>query len=144
VETELELELPLGFSVSGNLAWAWGEEELPAGGTVPLTRIPPLFGRVGARWASPDADPLRGFVELYVLAAGTQDRLSAEDEKDARIPDGGTPGWTTLNLRAGVEAGDALRVALDARNLLDETYKYHGSGVYGPGASVVLSVTAAL
>lgn len=144
VETELALELPAGFSLAGNLAWAWGEEELPAGGTMPLTRIPPLFGRVAARWASPWAGPLRGFVELYVLAAGTQDRLSTEDEKDARIPDGGTPGWTTLNFRAGLEAADDLRLTLDGRNLLDETYKYHGSGVYGPGASVVLSVTAAL
>jgi len=51
-----------------------------------------------------------------------------------------------LNLRAGIEtAGDGeLRVTLDAHNLLDETYKYHGSGVYGPGASVVLSLAAAL
>lgn len=144
VEAEAELELPAGFSLSGSLAWAWGEEKLDDGSAVPLTRIPPLFGRAAARWASPWAGPLRGFAELYVLAAGKQDRLSPEDEADARIPEGGTPGWTTLNLRAGVEAAGDLRVTLDARNLLDETYKYHGSGVYGPGASVVLSVTAEL
>ena len=146
VEPELELALPAGFALAGSLAWTWGEEELDDGGTVPLTRIPPLFGRATARWAAPWAGSLRGFVELYVLAAGKQDRLSPEDETDARIPEGGTPGWTTLNLRAGIEAaGDGeLRVTLDARNLLDETYKYHGSGVYGPGASVVLSLAAAL
>jgi outer membrane receptor protein involved in Fe transport len=144
VETELVLELPAGFSLAGNLSWAWGEEQRDDGSAVPLTRIPPLFGRVGARWASPPAGPLRGFVELYVVAAGLQDRLSPEDETDARIPDGGTPGWVTLNVRAGFEAVDRLRVTLDAQNLLDETYKYHGSGIYGPGASAVLSVTAEL
>jgi outer membrane receptor protein involved in Fe transport len=144
VETELALDVGLGLSLGGSLAWTWGEEELPDGGTAPLTRIPPLFGRVALRWDTPWAGPVRGFVEAYVLAADAQDRLSAEDAKDARIPEGGTPGWWTLNVRAGVEATERLRLVLDVRNLLDETYKYHGSGVYGPGASAVLSLTAAL
>ena len=144
VEAEAALEIGWGLSLAGNLSWTWGEEELPEGGTMPLTRIPPLFGRVGLRWDSSRAGPVRGFLEAYVVAAGAQDRLSAEDEKDSRIPEGGTPGWWTLNLRGGLEAPAGLRLTLDARNLVDETYKYHGSGTYGPGASGVLSLSAGL
>jgi outer membrane receptor protein involved in Fe transport len=40
--------------------------------------------------------------------------------------------------------GAHLRVLLAAENLLDQEYKYHGSGVYSPGTSVVLQVEGTL
>lgn len=142
-EVQLRLELTRRLSLSGNLAYTWGEERVPGGPDLPLTRIPPLFGvarlrherALGRRW--------RGFGELYVLFAATQDRLSPEDEKDVRIPEGGTPGWWTVNLRLGA-VRRRLRLGLTLENLLDTAYRYHGSGVYGAGASARLFVEADL
>jgi outer membrane receptor protein involved in Fe transport len=66
-----------------------------------------------------------------------QDRLSTRDDRDSRIPDGGTPGYGTVNLRLGRRLGEHHRITLGVENLFDELYRVHGSGVDGPGISGV-------
>jgi len=112
-------------------------------------RIPPLSGQLTLRWL-PRAWFTGGrfLAEAFARGAWTQDRLSPEDLQDVRIPDGGTPAWVTLNLRGGLTwdrplAGvDRLTLYLTAENLLDAEYKYHGSGVYGPGRGVGVNLGA--
>ena len=139
-EVQASVELWWGLSVAGHLTYTWGEEELADGSLVPLSRIPPLFGVVKVRFDTPRGWRWRGFVETFVRAAGDQDRLSAEDEKDARIPAGGTPGWWTWNVRLGATLFDHLRVTAAVENLLNKKYKYHGSGIWSPGTNAVVSV----
>ncbi|PKN45768.1 MAG: hypothetical protein CVU59_08060, partial [Deltaproteobacteria bacterium HGW-Deltaproteobacteria-17] len=113
-------------------------------------RIPPLTGQLTVRTTQPVwwSDNTRILAEAYARGALAQDRLSPEDLKDARIPDGGTPAWITLNLRAGltwdrpVSGVERLTLFLTAENLLDAEYKYHGSGVYGPGRGLGLNLSA--
>ena len=138
-EIQANVDLWWGFSLAGHLTYTWGEEST-AVKDVPLSRVPPLYGMVKVRWQTPQAWRWRGFTEAYVRAAGDQDRLSAEDEKDVRIPAGGTPGWWTLNLRLGLVAYSHLRVGLALENLLNKKYRYHGSGLWAPGTNAVLMV----
>jgi hemoglobin/transferrin/lactoferrin receptor protein len=138
-EGGLGADLGLGFSIHGQLSTVWGEEYLPDGGTEPLNRVPPLFGTTKLRYDTELPQRWRGFLETYARWAMEQDRLSPEDESDARIPEGGTPGWWTWNLRAGLSDGVHHRVALAVENLLDRRYKYHGSGVYAPGTNALVS-----
>ncbi len=136
------LDLGAGFSAHGQVTYTWGESELPDGTTEPLSRIPPLFGTAKVRYDRPLPRRWRGFVETYVRWALTQDRLSERDEEDSRIPDGGTPEWWTWNLRAGLADDGHHRVAFGVENLLDRRYKYHGSGLYAPGLSAMVSYEA--
>ena len=90
-----------------------------AGGEEPLSRIPPLNGLVGAR-----VDLGKRFmVELYTRWALKQDQLSALDKKDIRIPDGGTPGWITLNVRGWLRVARFLLLRFAVENMLDTKYK---------------------
>ncbi len=139
VETEIRLDIGWGLSVAGALTYTWGEERIDDGGNVPLSRIPPLFGQISLRYDHRSGRRWSAFVETFVRAAGRQDRLSPEDERDVRIPEGGTPGWWTWNLRAGVTAYERFSLRISADNLLDEPYKYHGSGLYAAGASFLVS-----
>lgn len=132
-------DLGCGLSLNGNISYTWGEEHVPDGEDVPLTRIPPLFGSTCLRYTT-HGSKWNGFVETGIRAAAGQDRLSPEDEEDARIPQGGTPGWWTWNLRAGFEAWENVRVALSAENLLDKKYKYHASGIFASGINVLLTL----
>ncbi|MBN1945590.1 MAG: TonB-dependent receptor [Bradymonadales bacterium] len=141
-EAELSANLPAGLSLAGSITTTWGQEELPDGPDVPLTRIPPLFGRLVLRYDTPRSLDWHGFVETFVQAADHQDRLSPEDLIDARIPEGGTPGWCTWNLRAGFTYHQ-LRLGLTLENLTNTDYKTHGSGVYGAGTNAVLTVSLA-
>jgi len=141
IEPQLRLDIGWGLSLSGHLTHTWGEERIDEGKDLPLTRVPPLFGTVKLRYDAPPLQGFKGFLELFVRGADKQDRLSREDESDARIPEDGTPGWWTLNLRLGALAlDDHLRAAFTVENLLNEEYKYHASGVYAPGVNAVLSM----
>jgi iron complex outermembrane receptor protein/hemoglobin/transferrin/lactoferrin receptor protein len=98
----------------------------------PLSRIPPNQGIVGLRLRSARH---RSWFELYTWIAQRQDRLSERDGRDSRIPDGGTPGYATLNMRMGWEPWDRHRISLGIENIFNEAYRVHGSGVDGPGIS---------
>jgi hemoglobin/transferrin/lactoferrin receptor protein len=90
------------------------------------------------RWDAP-----RGgwFLEVFGRAAARQDRLSPDDRRDTqRIPPGGTPGWATLNFRAGWEWRRTLFVNAALENALDVDYRLHGSGFNQPGRDVRLQL----
>ncbi len=132
--------LPANWSLSGNFAYTWGEEKVTTGADIPLTRIPPLFGQFKIRRDFLKHGIWQGFAETYVRAAAKQDRLSNEDLKDSRVPKGGTPGWWTWNIRIGASLWSHLRCHIALENILNKKYKYHGSGIYNPGATIVLTL----
>jgi outer membrane receptor protein involved in Fe transport len=131
-EAELEVKLGQSLTAFGSLIYAYGQN---SSADEPMRRIPPLNGRLGLQYQHQTGFYLRG----EYLYATTQDRLSGGDISDHRIPEGGTPGWEVLNLYAGYH-WRWLRVNAGAQNLLDETYKTHGSGVYGYGRSAWLAL----
>jgi iron complex outermembrane recepter protein len=139
-ESFLDIELGEGFSASGHFTTTWGEEEIPGGQDLPLTRIPPPFGQAKLRYDSEKTQKVQTYIETYVRTAMPQKRLSQEDEADARIPPDGTPGWWTLNFRTGFTAYEHVRFNLAFENILDRKYKYHGSGIHSPGANAILTV----
>jgi hemoglobin/transferrin/lactoferrin receptor protein len=114
--------------------WTRGDEDT-GNGTMPADRIPPLFGKVGARWQLREK---LGF-EAYGLYAGGQKRLSARDLVDPRINPDGTAGWATLNARIAWRASERFDLALRAENLGDRHYREHGSGLDEPGRNVILT-----
>ena len=120
------------WSASGNLAYAWGEDEDTR---QPLRRIPPLNGSLHLRYA-PNA---RSWYEVYSLFADNQDRLAPGDISDPRIPPGGTPGYGTLNLKAWFKPAPRHDLIVSLENLTDVKYKSHGSGVYAPGLNLVVT-----
>ena len=136
-EGRLWVDLPAHLGVGGDATWTGGEYEDPdTGEWLPMSRIPPLFGTARVRYA-PQWRHL--FVEVFAQLAGPQRRLSPLDESDARIPDGGTDGWWTLNVRAGIRPVRWLQVSIGGGNLTDDLHKIHGSGVFGAGAHAWLA-----
>jgi hemoglobin/transferrin/lactoferrin receptor protein len=134
---------PLSLYTDGMWIDGW-QESFPSATTTDTVREPidlltPAMWRFGARWAA--VSP-RLQVDLMVEHVSEQDKLSARDIADTqRIPPGGTPGYTTLNLRSEwrVRNGLALSLALD--NLTDEEYRVHGSGVNEPGRNLIASLS---
>jgi hemoglobin/transferrin/lactoferrin receptor protein len=112
-----------------------GDERLE-GAQTPADRIPPLFGKLGARWRAND----RFGLEAYSLYATAQNRLSPRDAIDPRINPNGTAGWATLNLRAEYRIVENFGVALRAENLADKRYREHGSGLDEPGRNIIVSI----
>jgi hemoglobin/transferrin/lactoferrin receptor protein len=98
-----------------------------------LSKVPPLMGQVGLRYQANE----KLWLEPFVNWADQQDDLSQADQKDdQRIPEDGTPGWATLNLRGGYQINENLRASLGFFNLTDTNYRIHGSGQNEAGRNV--------
>jgi iron complex outermembrane receptor protein/hemoglobin/transferrin/lactoferrin receptor protein len=136
LEVSARARLPFGLTARATLAYAYGrmanpqarpeDPALPYEEQVPISRIPPLNGTAELRWG------------------GRADRLAPTDLSDARIPEGGTPGFAVLDLRAGYRIRRELLVAGALENVTDAAYRIHGSSVNGPGRGVILHVEAGL
>ena len=93
---------------------------------------------LGLRWDHPAG---KLWSEGLVTWADDADELNTRDENDSsRIPPGGTPGYTVLDLRGGYRASDAWSFTIGLENLTDEDYRIHGSGVNRPGRNLVFGV----
>ena len=65
-----------------------------------------------------------------------------DDLSDVRIDPEGTDGWATANLRVAWTLERAWRLQLDLKNLFDEGYREHGSGVNAPGFGATITAEA--
>ncbi len=132
IEAEVQYEFVSWLTMYGNLTYTYGQNETL---DEPVSRIPPLHGRLGLYATCPKGYWVRG----EWLAATKQYRLSSGDEADARIPEGGTPGWNVFNIRAGYD-WKWLGLTAGLNNIFDEAYRTHGSGVDGVGRSFWLAL----
>jgi iron complex outermembrane receptor protein/hemoglobin/transferrin/lactoferrin receptor protein len=140
VELDAHVQLPAGVSLLGAATWTRGDRQTsaePADPREPLSRLPPTHGVFAVRFAI----ARDYFAETAARWALAQDRLSAADLADARIPPGGTPGFGVVDVRAGARIRDDLRVTVAVENLANSRWRVHGSGVDGAGLNVVVAVS---
>jgi hemoglobin/transferrin/lactoferrin receptor protein len=102
-----------------------------------LSKVPPLNGIAGLKW-KPNK---KFYAEFFTRYAQDQDQLSQEDIADKqRIPEDGTPGYATYNIRFGYQFSDRLNLGIDLENLSDKYYRVHGSGQNAVGRSVMATL----
>ncbi|MDX1944496.1 MAG: TonB-dependent receptor [Pirellulaceae bacterium] len=141
--TELagEYLLDCNYSLYGNFAYTFGRQDNnDFTGQVPVSRIPPTQGVIGARWRASD---LRTYVDAYTWLVNRQDRYNPVNLTDSRFyvnRDAATPGFGTLNLRCGTTFGECgnHRLSLNLENITDKFYRVLGSGVDGTGFNALL------
>ena len=142
IEVQSEYELGPQWTVFGALAFQRGRVDTYPTSAMEkerkdMSRIAPLSAVTGARWRGPAG---RWWAEGLVRMADEQDHLSPRDKLDTqRIPLGGTPGYGVADLRAGYKLTDGLRICVAVQNLLNKSYRIHGSGQNEPGRSFLLA-----
>lgn len=119
--------------------WRTGKAQKPELSTIrkqnPKTQKRTGRSELNYRWLRTEA----GF-----LFADKQDRLANGDVDDHRIPKGGTPGWTVLNINVGYSLSFRLDLTVGLQNLFNEAYRIHESGVDGYGSSFWVGVNVRL
>jgi len=100
----------------------------------PMRRIPPLFGQNKISFVKKNKT-----LAISHQFAGKQDRLAQGDKDDNRIGKLGTPGWNIFNIDAGWEF-KKLSLNTSLINISNVQYKTHGSGVYGMGRAINLTI----
>ncbi len=131
-EFSFNANLRARLSWYGNAAYTYGQSTTA---DEPISKIPPFFGLMGLRYHYH-----RWQAAFYARFAARQNRLSADDLDDPRIPNTGTPGWYTLNLRGNFQPTPGITLTLALENVLDKNYREHASGINGPGRNLVVSL----
>ena len=131
IEFESGIKLNPQFSFINNITWIYGKN---LENDEPMRRIPPLNGKLALQYNKSGM-----FGEIEYLLAAKQSRLSGGDIDDHRIPDGGTPGWDILNLKAGY-AWEKISLNGGLQNIFNQAYRIHGSGTDGYGRSFWLTL----
>ena len=145
VELDLALDIGRRWTVMAWAAWTHGSVQTTeqSDDSEPLSRVPPINGLAAVRLNLPEVE---GFTQLGVRWAARQDRLSSRDEKDLRIcPNGpggcdGTAAYGVISLRSAVTVAPGALLTLTLENLTNATYRLHGSGIDGPGLSLLASL----
>ncbi len=130
VETAWDFVLNRSITLYSSLTCTYGQNKTK---DEPMRRIPPLFGRLALDYRNSG-----WLLNAEILSASGQERLAQGDIDDNRIPEGGTPGWTVVNINAGY-TWRFLSVDLSLKNLFNVDYRYHGSGINGYGRSLFLT-----
>lgn len=144
VEFAANWQIDPSWSIFGHLAWVEGEADQFIGLTAatrrePLGKVAPLIGYGGVRW---QAKSKKLWTEFVCLTYGEAARLNVADQADTdRIPPNGTPSFWLLTLRGGWQVNDHLLLNAGIENLLNQNFRYHGSGSNEPGLGVNLAAT---
>jgi hemoglobin/transferrin/lactoferrin receptor protein len=144
IEFAARWQIDPNWSLFGQIAWVEGEADQFIGTTQqtrrePLGKVAPLNAFGGVRWQTRDN---RFWSELVCLTYGEAARLNTADQADtSRIPPNGTPSFWLVSLRGGCKVNEHLILTASLDNLLNETYRYHGSGSNEPGFGATLGAT---
>ncbi len=136
--SNLDADLHKKLAAYASFTYTRGDIRLAEGGTKPLDHIPPVYGRIGAKWHT-----TRATAEAFVLWNGQkkiQDYSLNGEDNEQYAPADGMPAWTTLNLRGSYRFGKHLTVQAGVDNLLDIQYRTFASGINGPGRNVFVTL----
>ncbi len=137
VEAGFDVDLSDAFSLHGIINYARGEQRLAGEVEEPSDRMPPLNGQLKLDYSA----SARVTLGAALRFADQQDRLSARDVGDSRIDPEGTAGWVTADVVADIAVDDSLELTLAWENILDVSYRYHGSGLDATGQNLSLTLT---
>ncbi len=145
VQAGVEVKLPSGFSLSSNINYQKGEEELDDGSTSASRHAAPLFGVTRLTYSYNKLDlqfysmyqAERNFEDLPISEQG-KDEIYAKDENGNNY----SPSWYTLNLKAMYQLSDALSLSAGVENIADKRYRPYSSGISAPGRNFVFSLRA--
>lgn len=111
-EMSLNLFLPFDLHLEGGLSYTWARDDTY---DKPLSEIPPLQGRIAARY-----DVETYFAEIEGVFADDQDRVDPDLNEEE------TGGWGIMNLKAGMKY-KKFSIFAGIHNVFDRQYYEHVS-----------------
>lgn len=132
LESNVQWMLHQRLQLTGSLTYTLGQNTSK---NEPLRRIPPFFGYLNMQYKDG-----KYWGKIFIHLASSQQRLAAGDVADNRIGPLGTPGWSTVNISAGLTFYK-IECDLTLQNLFNKDYKFHGSGINGVGRSFVFGLS---
>lgn len=138
------------WSVGGSFTWNYGQDQE---NDVPLRHTQPMSGTAWLRWEPPGARH-KPWVELLARFVDRFDRIppdrlasdvgyweDPQSSSSGKRRSWGLPGYSVLDLGAGVNVNDRLEVNLGVGNLLDKLYRPAHARWDAPGRNLTLGIS---
>lgn len=135
-EAGIDYDLSRRVHIRAVLNYTRGQQRIASSSRESADRIPPLSGLVNIRFERNAS----WTYEAQLTVAGVQDRLSERDRRDVRINPAGTTGWAVLGAQVRWAPNDLWTLLFAADNLLDKSYRVHGSGLDAPGRNFSVTI----
>lgn len=145
IQAGVEIKLPANFSVSTDVNYQKGKEELDNGSLSPLRHAAPIFGVSRLKYK------YKGLLlELNAQYSGgfKNDQLSEEEKGKTEIyaidanGNAYSPKWCTLNFKGSYLLNKNFMLSAGIENLTDIRYRSYSSGISGAGRNFVISAKA--
>jgi hemoglobin/transferrin/lactoferrin receptor protein len=139
----VEAKLPEGFSISTDLNFQKGEEELNNGSVGPSRHAAPFFGVSRLSYRNQKLD-----LQFYALFQGEQSHrnlaVSEKGKTEIYALDANSntyaPAWYTLNFKAAYSLSEKIRISAGLENITDQRYRSYSSGISGAGRNFMLAL----
>ncbi|MDA3798354.1 MAG: TonB-dependent receptor [Kiritimatiellae bacterium] len=141
-------EVALGYNIlenlllHGDIAWIDGKQDIYNSLTDQIesdtmSRLMPLTVHVGLRWDITQ----KIWLSTLVTHMNKADDISLSDQADTqRIPEGGTPAWTRLDVKGGMTFDKNIEFSVGCENIADVDYRIHGSGNNEAGINFIAAL----
>jgi hemoglobin/transferrin/lactoferrin receptor protein len=145
IQAGAELKIAGGFSLSTDLNYQQGEEELDDGTTSVSRHAAPFFGinRLNYKKKALQLQFYHSF-QGERSAADMPIGESGKDEIYAKDANGNNyaPAWYTLNFKALYQFTDIFSLSAGVENITDQRYRPYSSGLSGAGRNYIISLKA--
>ncbi len=145
VQAGIEIKMPQNFSISSDINYQKGIEELDDGTTSPTRHAPPLYGNVSLQYSKNKLliklfaifSDEKSFDEMPIEEIG-KDYMYASDEDGKPY----SPAWYTINFKAMYQFTENFTISAGVENITDQRYRPYSSGIVAPGRNFIISLKA--
>ncbi len=145
IQFGLEGEIAEGLSISADVNYQKGEEELDDGTISPSRHAAPFFGMARLSYRS-------GALQLMLYSAFSAQRSYADMPEEEKVKteiyamdENGnpySPGWATINFKVNYDFESNFTIGAGLENITDLRYRPYSSGIVAPGRNFILSLQA--
>ena len=139
----IEIKLPAGFMLLGDINYQKGEEELEDGTISASRHAAPFFGVTRLRYQFKKLTmEIYGFYQAERDYQNLAREEQAKDEIYAKDANGNnySPQWYTLNFKGMIQLNESVGLSAGIENITDQRYRPYSSGIGGAGRNFVLAV----
>jgi len=141
----IEIKLPAGFMLLGDINYQKGEEELEDGTVSASRHAAPFFGVTRLRYQFKKLTmEINGFYQAERAYQNLAREEQAKDEIYAKDANGNNyaPQWYTLNFKGMLQLSESVGLSAGIENITDQRYRPYSSGISGAGRNFVLALRA--
>lgn len=139
ISSDIHYKINQHFKLKSSINWQTGTDS----DDLPVRHVAPLFGNFHVEYQNQKLEfdtyiLFNGKIDFEDLAPEEREKPEMYATNSAGLPY--SPSWWTLNLKAGYQLSQTIKINTGIENILDVRYRPYSSGIVAPGMNFILSL----